>query len=374
MKVKYLKATKKQTPGDYAKYIGTRDGVAKIDASAMELESSQPDTTYADYIATRPGAEKFGKHGLFTDAGVEVDLNKVSDELNDFKGTVWTVIVSIKRADASVVGFDIGERWRDMVRANRDELAKCFRIRPSSLQWYGAYHNESYHPHMHLIVYDKENRGYLDKNSIEKLKSTFAHVIFQDEFYNIQEEKTDRRNMLRLRGKDEMETLVKNINSGNRYNILLQAMLVDLSRKLKKYSGRKVYGYLNKEDRAAVNLIVDQIEKLPEIKALYDFWYEKQNELRHMYSDTDLPRIPLSENPEFKTIRNAVLRAAVKLGEQNKDGQVINVTATASLLLSDIGRIFEDQFSDNPEHTPRVDIKLKRQILEKEAAHGIKHG
>jgi hypothetical protein len=374
MKVKYLKATKKQTPGGYAKYIGTRDGVAKIDASAMELESSQPDTTYADYIATRPGAEKFGKHGLFTDAGVEVDLNKVSDELNNFKGTIWTVIVSIKRADASMIGFDIGERWRDMVRANRDELAKNFRIRPSSLQWYGAYHDESYHPHMHLIVYDKENRGYLDKNSIEKLKSTFAHVIFQDEFYNIQEEKTDRRNMLRLRGKDEVEALVKSINSGNRHNILLQAMLVDLSRKLKKYSGRKVYGYLNKEDRAAVNLIVDQIEKLPEIKALYDFWYEKQNELRHMYSDTDLPRIPLSENPEFKTIRNAVLRAAVKLGEQNKDGQVINVTATASLLLSDIGRIFEDQFSDNPEHTPRVDIKLKRQILEKEAAHGIKHG
>ena len=84
VKVKYLKPTQKRTPGRYARYIGTREGVAKIDDSAKFHEPRERDTTYADYIATRPRAERIGQHGLFTDAGVEVDLDKVSDELNNF--------------------------------------------------------------------------------------------------------------------------------------------------------------------------------------------------------------------------------------------------------------------------------------------------
>ena len=33
-------------------------------------------------------------------------------------------------------------------------------------------------------------RGFLDKEGIESIKSTFAHVIFQDEMLNIQNDKT----------------------------------------------------------------------------------------------------------------------------------------------------------------------------------------
>ena len=417
VKVKYLKPTKKQTPGKYAQYIGTRDGVAKIDDSAKYHDPRGRDTTYADYIATRPRAEKVGKHGLFTDAGVEVDLDKVSDELNNFKGTIWTVIVSIRREDAEMLGFDIGERWRNMVRANRDELAKNFKIRPSSLKWYGAFHNESYHPHIHLIIYDKDNRGYLDKDGIEKIKSAFAHVIFQDEMLNIQSDKTDCRDKLRLRGKDEVESIIKRINEGHENDPMLCSMLIELHRHLQKHKGKRVYGYLNKNDKELVNKIVDHIEKIPEIKELYELWYEKQEELRRMYSDTLIPRVPLSENPEFKTIRNAVVRAADNLVNQFPDSSTssddeedivgidideddsissqkqiqnavgtitqpvyvkpqdnpVYVSTAVTRLLNNVSRIFQNKFQDNPEHVPKVDIKLRRKLLEKDEAHGIKH-
>lgn len=417
VKVKYLKPTKKQTPGKYAQYIGTRDGVAKIDDSAKYHDPRGRDTTYADYIATRPRAEKVGKHGLFTDAGVEVDLDKVSDELNNFKGTIWTVIVSIRREDAEMLGFDIGERWRNMVRANRDELAKNFKIRPSSLKWYGAFHNESYHPHIHLIIYDKDNRGYLDKDGIEKIKSAFAHVIFQDEMLNIQSDKTDCRDKLRLRGKDEVESIIKRINEGHENDPMLCSMLIELHRRLQKHKGKRVYGYLNKNDKELVNKIVDHIEKIPEIKTLYELWYEKQEELRRMYSDTLIPRVPLSENPEFKTIRNAVVRAAdnlfnqfsdsssliddeedivgIDIGEEipgdlqkhlpneacaimqptfrNSQDNSVYVSSAVARLLNSVSRLFQDKFQDNPEHVAKVDIKLRRRLLEKDEAHGIKH-
>lgn len=427
VKVKYLKPTQKRTPGRYARYIGTREGVAKIDDSAKFHEPRERDTTYADYIATRPRAEKIGQHGLFTDAGVEVDLDKVSDELNNFKGTIWTVIVSIRREDAEKLGFETGERWRNMVRANRDELAKDFKIRPSSLQWYGAFHNESYHPHIHLIVYDKENRGFIDKDGIESLKSTFAHVIFQDEMLNIQNEKTDRRDKLRLRGKDEIEEIISRINDGQENNTILQAMLLDLNRRLKSHKGKMSYGYLKKDDKYIVDRIVDQIEKIPAVKELYGLWYEKQDELHRIYSETAPVRIPLSENPDFKTIRNAVINAACELNTENRNilfpddceddiygidvpeeeinpqtQQTANMAdiadyskkntyntqhiagyrsddpaymATAvSRLLNHVSRIFRDRFKDNPDHAPKVDIKLRKKIQEKEEAHGIKHG
>ena len=379
VKAAYLKPTQKRTPGKYAKYVATRDGVAKIDDSYKYHEPRSRDTTYADYIATRPRAEKMGKHGLFTDAGVEVDLDKVAEELNNFKGTIWTIIVSIRREDAEMTGFDIGERWRNLVRANRDELAKIFKIRPSAMKWYGAYHNESYHPHIHLIVYDKENRGYLDKKGIEKIKSDFAHVIFQDEMLNIQNEKTERRNRLREVGKDEIEAIASRISDGNENNVVLQAMLMDLHERLKRHKGKKVYGYLNKSDRALVKDIVDLIERIPAVKELYSLWYDKQEELRRMYSETLIPRVPLSENPEFKTIRNAVVKAAAGLAGQDLYSDFNEtfipeiVTGAVTGLLNSISKIFESKIRDNPEHTYKVDIKLKWQILEKDEAHGIKH-
>lgn len=412
VKVKYIKPTKKRTPGRYARYIGTRDGVDKIDDSVKYRE-----TTYADYIATRPRSEKIGTHGLFTDAGVEVDLNKVSDELNSFKGTIWTLIVSIRREDAKMLGFDTGERWRNMVRANRDELAKNFKIRSSSFQWYGAFHNESYHPHIHLIVYDKENRGYLDKEGIENIKSTFAHTIFQDEMLNLQNEKTDRRDKLRLRGKDEIEDIIKRVSSGQESNLMLQALLVDLQKRLQEHKGKKAYGYLSKDDKNLVNRIVDEIEKIPDVKELYDLWYEKKKELHRVYSESLPARLPLSENPEFKSIRNAVIAAAddmtvpqnaidsteediIGIDLSDGEGRETNpdrtqnqeddktrpdhgshhvdsntyVTGMTIRLLNNVSKIFRDKFDDNPRHVPKVDLKLRRKILEKDEAHGIKHG
>lgn len=57
---------------------------------------------YADYIATRPRAERFGSHGLFTDDGVQVQLSKVTEELDKHKGNIWTAIISIRREDAQL--------------------------------------------------------------------------------------------------------------------------------------------------------------------------------------------------------------------------------------------------------------------------------
>lgn len=56
--------------------------------------------------------------GLCTDAGVEVNLEEFSRELNAIEGTIWTAIVSLQREDAQRLGFDTGAQWRTKLCKN----------------------------------------------------------------------------------------------------------------------------------------------------------------------------------------------------------------------------------------------------------------
>lgn len=429
VKIKYMKPSADRKMGRYAKYIGTREGVVKIDDShkkqlplgdvLSEAESSGmfPDEhspkTYADYIATRPRAERIGKHGLFTDAGVEVNLEDVSREFNAFEGTMWTAIISLRREDAARLGFDTGARWRTMLRDHRDELAEIFRSTPSRFKWYSAFHDEGHHPHVHMIIFDKENRGYLSKEGVEKIKSIFANDIFQDEMLMLEREKSDRRDQLRQRGKDEIEEVIARIHAGTYDNILLQALLMDLARRLREHKGKKYYTYLKKADKKLVDSIIDEIAKIPAVKELYDLWYKKQEQLTSIYK-TEMPeRMPLSENPVFNPLRNYVLQAAGEIemediANEQKEGsdedekidlggskdtkqevycekkcdsrrevmdkkkEAGNVALVTTRLLNNVSRLFRDQFKENPQHKAKVDRKLRQKIREKEEAHGIK--
>ena len=263
-KFKYLKPNRKVSAGGYAKYISTRDGVEKIDDTKKfapatvkqknlieKILKDFPDSkdmfeyadylkkqnqgtasdfisrfmedyayeisgrkTYANYIATRPRAERFGSHGLFTDDCVQVQLSKVTQELDRHKGNIWTAIISIRREDAQRLGFNTGARWRDMLRTQTEALAKNLKIPMENLRWYAAFHNESHHPHVHLIAYSTvENEGYLTQKGVENLRSSFAKDIFQQDLLCIYEKQTEHRDKLRAEARDIVEDLVSKINS-----------------------------------------------------------------------------------------------------------------------------------------------------------------
>lgn len=232
-KFKYLKPNRKVSAGGYAKYISIRDGVEKIDdtkkfapATAKQKNLIEkilkdfPDSkdmfecadylekqnqgsasdfisrvmedyayeiagrkAYADYIATRPRAERFGSHGLFTDDGVQVQLSKVTEELDKHKENIWIAIISIRRENAQRLGFNTGARWRDMLRTQTEALAKNLKIPMANLRWYAAFHNESHHPHVHLIAYSTvENEGISRKREL-KISVHHLQKIFFSKIY-----------------------------------------------------------------------------------------------------------------------------------------------------------------------------------------------
>lgn len=363
-KFKYLKPSARQSVGGYAKYIATREGVEKVDDTFKNDPSTEkqkkligkilrdfPDSkdmleyedylkeptlgnasefitralednaheaagakTYADYIATRPRAERFGSHGLFTDDGARVKLEDVSKELNEYKGNVWTVIISLRREDAERLGFNSGERWRDMLRTQTETIAKSFKIPVEDLKWYAAFHNESHHPHVHLMVYSSEQaKPYLTQKGIMNLRSAFAKDVFADDLLSVYEKQTEHRNALRAQSRDVIAEIVSRINSGTYDNPAVETKLLELADRLSKTSGKKQYGYLKADVKATVNGIVSELASDERIAALYDLWYEQREEVIRTYTEELPDRIPLVDNPEFKSIKNVVIQEALNI-------------------------------------------------------------
>lgn len=373
-KFKYLKPNRKVSAGGYAKYIATREGVEKIDDTKKfapattkqknlikKILKDFPDSkdmfeyadyiekknagsasdfisrvmedyayeisgrkAYADYIATRPRAERFGSHGLFTDDGVQVQLSKVSEELDKHKGNIWTAIISIRREDAERLGFNTGSRWRDMLRTQTEALAKNLKIPMGNLRWYGAFHNESHHPHVHLIAYSTvENEGYLTQKGVENLRSSFAKDIFQQDLMCIYEKQTEHRDKLRAEARDIVDDLVSKINSEIYISALIQHKLLELADRLSKTKGKKVYGYLKNDVKAIVDSIVEELASDVRIKKLYDLWYEQKENTIRTYTDEMPDRIPLTQNKEFKSIKNAVIKEVLKLNFAEDEAEKI---------------------------------------------------
>lgn len=303
---------------EYADYIAKPNRINASELISRTIENNidviSDSKTYADYIATRPRTQKFGSHGLFTDDGVSINLSKVSEEVNNHNGNVWTMIVSLHREDAERLGFNRGERWRDMLRTQVEQLSTNLKIPMKNLRWYAAFHNESHHPHIHLIAYSVvENEGYLTKQGIERMRSSLASDIFQQDLISVYEKQTEHRREIKESSKDIMDKIISEINSGVYDNPLLEEKLLQLSKRLSRTSGKKVYGYLKSDVKSLIDSIVDLIADDERVSKLYDLWYENKLNIIRTYTDEMPDKIPLSQNKEFKSIKNMVITQAMNI-------------------------------------------------------------
>ena len=91
----------------------------------------------------------------------------------------------------------------------------------------------------------------------------------------------------------------------------------ELALQLETVKGKKSYGYLPKEQKALVDEIVDQMEQLPTVAECYQKWWELQSQVEDFYSEKERHRPPLSQQKEFRQIKNAVIQEAetIRLGE-----------------------------------------------------------
>ena len=216
--------------------------------------------------------ERIGKHGLFTDAGKPVILSQVQNEVASHKGVVWPHVISLRREDAARLGYDSGEQWQALIRSKRAMLSKHMKISSSNLKWYCAFHNESHHPHVHLMVYSsKANGGYLTKTAIDAMRSELAHDIFRRDFANIYKAQNPARDSVKKESQRLLKELLAQIGSDICKNQVVEEKIQLLSDRLKNTKGKKVYGYLKADVKNIVDQIVDELAKEERVSKLYGY-------------------------------------------------------------------------------------------------------
>lgn len=288
--------------GSYAEYIATRDGVELLSRSSQ----------YMEYIAERPRS-----HGLFTNTEC-ADLEKTMEEVNDHTAPVWTFIYSLRREDAARLGYDSAASWRKLLLAHQAELAEAMNIPPSRFRWCAAFHDEKHHPHIHMMVWSADpKQGYLTAQGIETMRSKLTNDIFQDELLHIYKQKELSCQEVRDAAHEAMGQLIRNMESGIYDYPVVEDKLVALAETLQNTKGKKVYGYLKKSIKDQVDAIVDELAQLPAVAECYETWNRLRDEMEGYYTDKPREHLPLSQQKEFKAIKNLVIREAerMQLGE-----------------------------------------------------------
>ena len=299
----------------------TRANASEFITRALEDNYDQiaKKDNYLKYIATRPRAQRVGSHGLFTGEEDQLVLAQVAEAVAAHPGNVWLPIISLRREDAARLGYDKAEEWKALLSKYAMEMAEAMKIPWEDFRWYAAFHDEAHHPHIHMVCYSADpSKGFLTTQGIAQIKSGLAKEIFRQELTELYQKQTQSRNTLNEDARSVLEQLIEQMWSGAVVNHRMEKLMEHLAERLRHTGGRKQYGYLKAPLKAVVDEIVDELTKEPCIAAAYALWYELREDVLRTYKDDLPPRLPLSQQKEFKRIKNIVIEEAVTLGARQQ--------------------------------------------------------
>ena len=372
------------------------------------MQNLQSENGYLKYIATRPGAEKHGAHGLF---GREdnANLSAAMHDLTAHDGNVWTIIYSLHREDAERLGYNNAVAWRKLLVSQQNKFAEAFHVPVSALHWYAAYHDADTHPHIHMMIWT-DQKTVLKRDAVVKLRSVMTNSIFQAELENLYIRKDIAYKDVTEAAREVMHDLVDRMESVSEPPASIQEKLLELATELRTVSGKKQYAYLKKPLKDKVDEIMDELEKLPEVAAYYAVWNGLRDTLEGYYKNRPRQHNPLSQQKEFRAIKNAIIQEAERLRQQMEQeslqdeepsAEKASTDASANPTLADentssatshsvrlpseyllnstvrlfhqMGQIFRDNAA--PPSNPmgiRIDSKRRKKLMQKRLAMGHK--
>ena len=192
------------------------------------------------------------------------------------------------------------------------------KIPPGDFRWYAAFHDEGERPHIHMMAWSaKPGQAYLSKEGIRQIKSKLTNDIFRNEMLHLYEQKSESRDELVRQARRAMLELVQTMRDSMCDHPDAERLMLELAAQLETVKGKKSYGYLPKRLKKLVDEIVNEMERLPGVSRCYDQWLLLQGKVAAYYHDKLQERIPLSQQKEFRQIKNAVIQEAerLRLGE-----------------------------------------------------------
>ncbi len=190
-------------------------------------------------------------------------------------------------------------------------------IPPSQLRWYAAFHDEGEHPHIHMMLWsDNPQYGFLRKDKLLHTQSVLTNMIYADELKEVYLKKDIAYKDVTEVARGAMREIIDQLESVENPPESIQQRLLEFAMELRTVSGKKRYGYLKKPLKDKADSIVDELEKLPEVAAYYAVWNDLRDTLDGYYKSKPRQHNPLSQQKEFRAIKNAIIQEAERLRQQ----------------------------------------------------------
>ena len=171
------------------------------------------------------------------------------------------------------------------------------------------------HPHIHMMLWT-DQETVLKRDAVVKLRSAMTNSIFQAELENLYIRKDAAYKDVSEAAREVMHELVDRMESISAPPASIQQKLLELALELRTVGGKKQYGYLKKPLKDMVDSIVDELEKLPDVAAYYSVWNGLRDTLEGYYKNRPRQHNPLSQQKEFRAIKNAIIQEADRLRQQ----------------------------------------------------------
>lgn len=269
-------------------------------------------------------------------------------------------------------------------------------------------HMKEKHIHVHMVIFSTDPKeGYLTKQGIKQIKSALVRQVYKDDLLNVYQKQTAHRDQLQENALEVMESLIQKMQDGDLKNPKLELLITELAERLQNYSGKKVYGYLPPATKRIVDAIVDELASDERVAEAYSLWQNVRDEVFSFYSKAKPARVPLSQQKEFKPVRNMVIREVVQMmaqSQQDKNAEHVDKqqpelksvaessapTATPNTpprseprtpppesvstcmirMLHHMGNIFRDNVSSSGYRGLQLDRKRRKELQEWKIARG----
>ena len=182
------------------------------------------------------------------------------------------------------------------------------------------------------------------------------------------------RNEIKQEAQRKIDKLIKSSSENASCSEKFNNLILQLATQLKKHKGKKLYGYLQRDVKNTVNAIVRELAKDSRIADFYSEWNNINRQKLSIYHDKPDLDIPLEDNKEFRSIKNAIIKAVSELDNSTDITiSIPRVTNMVTLWVKLLGDMINDSYQKRQSKlNNQIDSKLKAKIEQKKRALGIK--
>ncbi len=239
--------------------------------------------SYTNYLAYSEYAirNKNTEHGLFGKINEFPDIQGMKDiepinrhiiRLAENKVPIYRCTISLDEYDAIRLGYDSQEKWKEIFESKLVSIAKKMNIKYEDLQYTGAVHLESGHPHLQVMIWSKQRdkmNYYINYGIMNKMRDEFTNEIFKEDLIEIYKEKDiAKKGILE---KNSLLQKLKNVDSNPKF-------LKEIMQYEKDFANKKIMKrtFKNRELKKIVNKLLALKEELKNTKGSIKYQYLKK--------------------------------------------------------------------------------------------------